>query len=373
MKKLLSLSALLFAAIIPLMSETPCFTNYDRLPLYDGTPGHLYYRFNTCTSASVAPRKSGTYFKPLLIPASTVYEQTVISENSTPVTNKIFIPVVTIDTAALVGATSVSLAFETPSNLRVIRKQGISNMPGIAGTLELPEGLELIETEGVSALGSESAPLTKLVIPASIDSLSLSSVLLDRLTAIEFRGATPPRCAASGSLTPFNSVSLSTPADITVIVPEGSFDAYSDALGIGSYFNCFPKLLTVSSNGYGTASADKPRYYAGETAVLTVTPAGHCHFVSWEGEGNENIIPLDDTHFTYVMDSSFRTFTAVFAEDTHTAIDTAPDTSAPDTFGNKNASDTPSNASSARKFLRNGTLLILLPDGTILTADGTVL
>jgi hypothetical protein len=211
------------------------------------------------------------------------------------------------------------------------------------------------------------APLTP------IDSLSLSSVLLDRLTTIEFRGATPPRCAVSGSLTPFNSLSLSTPADITVIVPEGSFDAYSDALGIGSYFNCFPKLLTVSSNGYGTASADKPRYYAGETAVLTVTPAGHCHFVSWEGDGSENIIPLDDTHFTYVMDSSFRTFTAVFAEDTHTAIDTAPDPSAINTFGNKNASDTPSNASSARKFLRNGTLLILLPDGTLLNASGSVL
>ncbi|MBQ4508248.1 MAG: hypothetical protein II970_05075 [Paludibacteraceae bacterium] len=362
MKKLLSLSAVFFAALVPLFAETPCFTGYDRLSLNDGvTLGHLYYRYNSCANAIVAPRKSGTYYKQLVIPANAVYVQSTISDQD-PLQGKTLLPVIEIDTAALVGATSPSLTFETPSNLRIIRKQGISSMPNIAGTLELPEGLELIETEGVSNIGTETAPLTKLIVPSTIDSLSLSSVLLDRLTVIEFKGATPPRCAVSASLSPFSSTSLSTPAAVTVIVPDGSFDAYSDALGIGSYFDCFPKRLTVSSSAHGSATSDKPRYFAGETAILTVTPDEHCHFVAWEGDDNAAITPIDGTRFSYVMGSSFRTFTAVFAEDTSTGIDTT---------GTSSDSGSAPAASSARKLLHNGTLLISCPDGTILNASGT--
>ena len=83
-----------------------------------------------------------------------------------------------------------------------------------------------------------------LVLPASLDSLSLSAIVLPNIQKIVFLGSTPPRCAINkGSLTAYNPWTSdndgATPADIKIEVPKGASDAYKQAAGIGDYFTCF--------------------------------------------------------------------------------------------------------------------------------------
>ena len=170
------------------------------------------------------------------------------------------LPVTELGAYALMDATFTSLSFAEPSNLRVFRTGALMNVNKISGTLALPSSLEEIETQGI--IGA-SMQITKLVIPAGLQNLAISSILLPNLQEIEFLGSVPPSCAVDVSdpsaCNPWVSASLSTPASVSVVVPDGAYNTYKDAAGIGDYFTCFASSgpTDLSENGQTPVAADK--------------------------------------------------------------------------------------------------------------------
>ncbi|MBO7502567.1 MAG: leucine-rich repeat protein [Paludibacteraceae bacterium] len=142
--------------------------------------------------------------------------------------------VISIGAQAFAGATATSITFAEPSNIATIRTQAFSNMPN----------------------------LTKLVLPASLTTLELSSIILPGLTEIEFLGATPPACelsdADNGAYNPWTTLEASTSPDITITVPEGALAAYQDAPGFGDYFTCL-RRDPGPGTGCSDIQADMPR------------------------------------------------------------------------------------------------------------------
>ena len=234
-KNYLKLTALLLGIIfacLPAMAD-----NQDESCEKTTRKGHLYYTYNVCDNyAYIVKRgKSPWYYTDdiVITKVVTITVPTMSTGSGTISGGDYNIPIVEIKDSAFYNATSGKFTFETPSNLRIIRRSGLSHLLNATGTLELPEGLELLEEDAVNA------KFTSLIIPSTIDSLSISSVILENVQTIVFLGSTPPRCAVKGDLSPFNNADAATPKDIDVQVPEGSFDAYKYKDGIGDYFTCF--------------------------------------------------------------------------------------------------------------------------------------
>lgn len=143
--------------------------------------------------------------------------------------------VVCIGARAFAGATATSIVFATPSNVATIKTLAFSNLPNLTG---------------------------KLVLPASLQTLELSSIILPGLTEIEFLGSVPPDCelsdADNGAYNPWTTLEASTSEDITITVPEGAWEAYQDAPGIGDYFTCL-RRDPGPGTGCSDIQADMPR------------------------------------------------------------------------------------------------------------------
>ena len=121
--------------------------------------------------------------------------------------------VVGIESKAFVKAQATSVVFTEPSNVTTIGTLAFSSMSNMTG---------------------------KLVLPASLTNLSVSSILLPNITEIEFLGTTPPMCEIVDTYNPWTSASNGiTPNTIKVTVPEGTWSTYKEAIGIGDYFTCF--------------------------------------------------------------------------------------------------------------------------------------
>jgi len=142
---------------------------------------------------------------------------------------------------ALAEAWAFSITFEKPSNLRVIRKRGLYDI-GVSGSFALPEGLQVIEEEGLYVKSSNKATqfISKLVLPASLDSLGKSAIVLNKLQTLQFLGTTPPKCHYTEDSNPWKGTDTATPEDVEIQIPAGTDDAYNNRKGIGTYFAFFP-------------------------------------------------------------------------------------------------------------------------------------
>jgi len=143
--------------------------------------------------------------------------------------------VLSIGAQAFAGATATSIVFANPSNVATIKTRAFSNLPNLTG---------------------------KLVLPASLQTLELSSIILPELTEIEFLGSVPPDCelsdADNGAYNPWTTLEASTSEDITITVPNGAWEAYQDAPGIGDYFTCL-RRDPGPGTGCSDIQADMPR------------------------------------------------------------------------------------------------------------------
>ena len=152
----------------------------------------------------------------LTIPSEIVLEIQAMSGGSSKVTLR----VTGIGTNAFKNAKATSVVFAANSNVDSIGTLAFSSMANMTG---------------------------KLVLPASLKKLSVSSILLPNITEIEFLGKEPPKCEEVGGYKPWTSASNgATPATIKVTVPEGYKDAYTgeNAPGIGTYFDCLKGTAT---------------------------------------------------------------------------------------------------------------------------------
>lgn len=163
---------------------------------------------------------------------------------------KLDIPVTALGRKAFMNdSITTSLTFATPSNITEIAPQAMQYMSQLIGTLELPEGLKHISTSSIhSGLNGGQMPVKKLILPSTLDSLDVISVILDELETLEFRGIVPPHCQTRETKTytqmPWliNEPSKNqhpTPTSVEIIIPEGSFEAYKAQTGIGDYFDYF--------------------------------------------------------------------------------------------------------------------------------------
>lgn len=175
------------------------------------------------------------------------------------------IPVTALGRKAFMNdSITTSFTFATPSNVVEIASQAMQYMAGLTGTLELPEGLKHISISGIhSGLNGGQMPVKKLILPSTLDSLDVISVILDELETLEFRGIVPPHCQTRETKTytqmPWliNEPSKNqhpTPTDVEIIIPEGSFEAYKAQTGIGDYFDYFNEsavdnIETENNNG----------------------------------------------------------------------------------------------------------------------------
>jgi hypothetical protein len=176
----------------------------------------------------------------ILIPATVVVSSGSIGGGGGSETEKVF-AVTEIGEEALKGAWAFAITFDDKSNLRVIRKRGMYSISSVSGTLTLPASLRVIEEEGLYVKSSAKAKnfISTLVLPAGLDSLGKSAIVLNKLQTLQFLGTTPPKCHYTESSNPWAGTDAATPDNITVTYPEGAYAAYNNRKGIGTYFTSF--------------------------------------------------------------------------------------------------------------------------------------
>lgn len=208
----------------------------------------LYFRCdpNTMTAALLPTQEKNAKkyrMENIVVPATITVEQGTISTGGTSQGEMVF-TVTELEDNALKGATAYSITFAEPSSIVTLGERALYDV-WVSGTLTLPSSLKLIKKEAVYVVvGKEAADyISKLVLPASLDSLCVSAIVLDRLQELCFMGTTPPRCEVLregvGAYNPWTAVEACTSPDVKVTYPEGAYEAYNDCFGIGDYFNSF--------------------------------------------------------------------------------------------------------------------------------------
>ncbi len=239
MKKIYLLLCLIFLSLssMPVKAETNemCIEGVTRYK--DSENKYLYCYYNTCTQKAIIVQRdvaSKPYYdiEELIIPRTFSYKLAVIGEQGSSDGLHVF-DVVEIGAGALKNCTAKSISFNLPSNIEIIREGALSQMPNMTGDITLPDGLTLVENEGIYT------GFTSITFPTTIDSLGVSSILLENVTTITFESAIPPHCGVDGSLTPWNKDGVETPRDAQIIIPDGSYNAYLNTPGIGDYFTYF--------------------------------------------------------------------------------------------------------------------------------------
>lgn len=155
-----------------------------------------------------------------------VYEQT-----------ELLVPVAVTLTGPSMGGDPVAIDYV----ITALGTRAFYNAPNAtAVTFAADSRVSRIETEALAQMPNLSQDT--LTLPASLDSLALSAVVLPGIKYIEFLGAVPPRCAVAtqgDAVNPWTSATEVTMPSVQVLVPEGAWSAYKAAAGIGDYFTCF--------------------------------------------------------------------------------------------------------------------------------------
>ena len=221
--------------------------------------GDLYYTIKD-NKATVVPNLANATdtMSSVVIPSTITAVNGVITDGKIEAVAT-EMPVVMLGRKAFFNANSItSLTFAEPSHIDTISMQAMQYMAGLTGTLELPEGLKFIATSGIhSGLNGGQMPVKKLVLPSTLDSMNVISVVLNELETLEFKGEKAPKCQIRVTTTqtqipwminPNNN--FPTPKNVQIIIPEGSFDSYKSQAGIGDYFDYF------TSQGTGTETVE---------------------------------------------------------------------------------------------------------------------
>lgn len=225
--------------------------------------GDLYYTIKD-NEATVVPNLASAAYTM----SSVVIPSTITTINGVVKDDKIEavateMPVVMLGRKAFMNATAItSLTFAEPSNVKTIGMQAMQYMTGLTGTLELPEGLRLIDMSALhSGLNGGQMPVKKLVLPSTLDSMSVISVVLNELEELEFKGETAPKCQVRVTTTQTQipwiinlNNKFPTPKNVKITIPDGSFDSYKNQAGIGDYFDYFNGQGTGVENTDNTAA-----------------------------------------------------------------------------------------------------------------------
>ncbi len=229
--------------------------------------GNLYYTIHN-DSASVMSDLTGNKYGTLasvVIPAQIA--KTICTIGVTATITQKALSVVALGRAAFRNNTTIrSVSFAAPSHIQTLGMQSMQNMEGMTGTLELPEGLKLIDMTAIySDAKGGKMPVKKLILPSTLDSLSVMSVVLDELETLEFRGVVAPKCQVRVTTTQTQipwvvnmTNKFPTPKNVQIIIPDGSYDSYKNQAGIGDYFDYFHKETTGIedvANGIHTANS----------------------------------------------------------------------------------------------------------------------
>ena len=220
--------------------------------------GDLYYTIHN-DSTSVIPDLTGNGYGTLasvIIPA-TISKTTCTINSGKAAVSETKMPVVALSRAAFRNNTTIqSVSFAEPSHIHTLGMQSMQNMEGMTGTLELPEGLKLIDMTAIySDAKGGKMPIKKLVLPSTLDSLSVMSIVLNELEELEFKGETAPKCQVRVTTTQIQipwminpNNQFPTPKNVKITIPEGSFDSYKNQAGIGDYFDYFNREETGIGN-----------------------------------------------------------------------------------------------------------------------------
>lgn len=217
--------------------------------------GNLYYTIKD-GNASVMPDLTGNNYATLtsvVVPATIAQTVCTITEGKAAIA-QIEIPVVALGRAAFKSNKSIqAVTFAAPSNITEVQSMAMMYMEGMTGTLELPEGLKYIATSGIhSGQNGGQMPVKELILPSTLDSLSVISVVLNELETLEFRGAVAPKCQVRQTSTQLQipwAINLTSnkfpaPSDVQIIIPDGAYDSYKAQAGIGDYFDYFKSPST---------------------------------------------------------------------------------------------------------------------------------
>lgn len=212
--------------------------------------GDLYYTIEA-GKASVMPDITGESYKnteSVVIPTHVSKTVCTITDSKAAITATA-IPVTKLGKGAFRANKSIhSLTFATPSNVEDIQSMAMMQMEGLTGTLELPEGLKHIATSGIhSGQKGGQMPVKKLILPSTLDTLDVISVILNELETLEFKGETAPKCQVRETTNPrqipwaihLTNNQFPTPANVGIVIPEGAYDSYKNQAGIGDYFDYF--------------------------------------------------------------------------------------------------------------------------------------
>lgn len=220
----------------------------------------LYFRCdpNTMTAALIATQQKNAKkyrMESIVVPATVTVEQGTISTGGTSQDEMVF-TVTEVEANALKDATAYSITFAEPSSITTFGERALYNV-WVSGTLTLPSSLCEIKREAIYVVVGKNAAdyISRLVLPASLDSLCVSAIVLDRLEELVFTGTVPPRCEVlrqtTGAYNPWTAADACTDADVKVTYPEEAYDAYQKCFGIGNYFAAFKTEDPETPTGIG--------------------------------------------------------------------------------------------------------------------------
>lgn len=204
----------------------------------------IYYQLNDDQTATLLPAQA----------PATIYDQESIVVPVSVSKDEVEYPVVALAKAAFKQSTASSITFAEGSNVTAIGMQAFQRANNIK-ELVLPEGIKLIPVTGIHSdqdPATEPMALERLVLPASVDSLAMMSVVASNLAVIEFKGTVPPGCchkyiaATDYYQVPWEISAKSknfTSKDCLILVPKGAVEAYKAAPGIGDYFTLIADVL----------------------------------------------------------------------------------------------------------------------------------
>lgn len=333
MKKLLSLCVVLCLSIntFSVPSQT---LGYE---LRDG----LYFTIDDANNRAVVEKSQKTGFggtppyslTTITVPSTVSY---VITAMGTGSETTMYAPVDEIGVDAFYNVTKcTSFTFGSPSNVKTINTRGMAEMSGLTGTLTLPASLKYIYEKGIySGDNGGKMPIKKLVIPAGIDSLGMSSLVLDKVEEIQFLGTTPPKIYNDGTgVLPWTISATSehnTPKNIKITIPDGSYDAYNNVAGF-DYFDYFSgssatkhtvtfKNGTTELQSSQVAEGSKPTF-SGDTPTKSSTVSETYTFKGWKSSIDSKVytdlpaVGTSDVTYTAEFETAARKYTIAFVSE----------------------------------------------------------
>ena len=179
--------------------------------------------------------------------------------------------VTTLGEHAFHKAVLKGITFTEPTNVRKLDVYAMAEMCKIPTSVTLPEGIQEMDScalfTGTSSISTQQMKTTSLVLPASLTTLASASIVLTKLTKIEFKGKTPPTCEvryndkheliACPWIFDNGTKRLVVDPSIEIVYPEGADEAYKSAPGIGDYFTQLQSGTALDKTKVEVAPATK--------------------------------------------------------------------------------------------------------------------